>query len=212
MTAGTDAEGAEDVRGPAWDPVVRIVHWGVAAAIVLNGLLTEGGETLHVWIGWAAVAMLALRLLWGLIGPEEARFSAFPPSLSAAREHIDDIRAGRRRPTRSHNPLGALMVYALWGMLAVTTATGIAMEGAPFPETASLGVTGTQADEHGGAEREDHDEREEDENEVLEEVHEAAANILLILAALHVAGVAFESRRFGVDLVRPMIDGRRREP
>jgi cytochrome b len=218
-TQADDGSGTEAVRGPAWDPVVRLTHWGIAAAVLLNGLLTEGGEQPHVWIGWAAFALLALRVVWGFAGPEEARFSAFPPSLSAAREHVSDVVAGRRRAHRSHNPLGALMTYALWGVLAVVVATGIAMKGGPFPEpdeAASVPfVSAALADEDGDEddERGEYGEAGEgEEDEALEEVHEVAANLLLVLAALHVAGVAFESRRFGVNLVGPMIDGRRRGP
>ena len=221
MSAETDAP----VQGPAWDPVVRLAHWGIAAAVLANGLITEGGEQLHVWIGWAALALLVLRLAWGFAGPEEARFESFPPSLAAGRAHLSDVLAGRRRPHRSHNPLGALMAYALWAALAVVVTTGVAMKGGPFPEdgeTARLAppaiVAAAHADEDGDEdERGDHaeggSEEDEDEgNEAVEEIHEAAANLLLILAALHVAGVAFESRRFGMRLVGPMLTGERREP
>ena len=102
-----------------WDPLVRVTHWGVAAAVVANGLITEGGSLVHVWIGLAVAALLALRLIWGLVGPAEARFSAFPPSPRRAIAHVRDILAGRHVVHRSHNPLGALMVYALWATLAV---------------------------------------------------------------------------------------------
>jgi cytochrome b len=196
----TDAFPAERPR--SWDPLVRLTHWIIAAAVVLNGLLTEGGSLIHVWIGYAAFALLGLRLLWGLIGPGEARFSAFPPSLSAARSHLADLAAGRHRSYRSHNPLGSLMVYALWATLFVTAATGIAMESDPFPGA---------GDERAGAVDVWHDEKDaEDEgegNEIFEEIHEAAADLLLILAALHVAGVAVESRLAGTNLVRPMLHG-----
>jgi len=40
-----------------------------------------------------------------------------------------------------------------------------------------------------------------------EEVHEVAANLLLFLAALHVAGVVLESRAMRRNLVKPMILG-----
>jgi cytochrome b len=75
--------------------------------------------------------MLALRLLWGLVGPREARFSAFPPSLRRALAHIREIRAGKVHDQPSHNPLGALMVYAIWGTLGIIIASGIAMAGLP---------------------------------------------------------------------------------
>ena len=86
----------------------------------------------------AIAALLGLRLAWGFIGPPEARFAAFPPSPRRALEHIGDIRAGRRAAHASHNPLGALMAYGLWGTLAVVIASGIAMTGFPpqvRPET-----------------------------------------------------------------------------
>jgi cytochrome b len=186
--------------GWAWDPLVRITHWAIAAAVLLNGMLTEGGEPVHVWIGYAALAMLALRLAWGLIGPEEARFSAFPPSLGAVRTHLADLWAGRYRPYRSHDPLGSLMAYALWGTLLVVVATGVSMQADPFP-VSELRASVAQ---------EWHDDEEAREGgEVLEELHEAAANLLLVLAAVHVAGVAVESRRGNRGLVRAMLPGRR---
>lgn len=205
-------------RGPAWDPVVRLTHWGAAAAILLNGVVTEDGGLLHQRIGWAAAGLLALRLVWGLVGPEEARFSAFAPSLAAARAHLGDLAAGRFRIYRSHNPLGAWMAWALWTTLAVVLLTGIALKSDPFPDgpvEAALAplplVAAARADEdddHGGREAHGAHGDDAEENEMFEDVHEFAANLLLLLAALHVAGVAIESRRFGIDLVGPMVHGR----
>jgi cytochrome b len=187
--------------GWTWDPLVRITHWSIAAAVLLNGILTEGGAALHIWIGYAALAMLGLRLAWGLLGPEEARFAAFPPSLRAARTHASDLLAGRHRPYRSHDPLGSLMAYALWGTLLAVVATGVAMEARPFPH----GEPGAFPARYW----QDEGEPGEEGAEVLEEVHETAANLLLLLAALHVAGVALESRRGNRELVRAMLRGRR---
>lgn len=193
--AATDLTAAS---GPVWDPIVRITHWGVAAAIVVNGLIDEGGSTLHIWIGYSALALLILRVLWGFIGPVEARFSSFPFSISGAIDHLTNILTGHHKGHRSHNPAGSIMVYALWGMLTLTAATGVILETEPFPVEHRQEVS-VQADSH-----------EDDENEVeeiFEETHELAANLLLILAALHVAGVVVESRLSGRNLVRAMIRG-----
>jgi cytochrome b len=146
--------------------------------------------------------MLLLRLAWGLIGPDEARFSAFPPSLGAARAHLAEIRAGRHRAYRSHDPLGSLMAYALWGTLLVVVATGVAMEADPFPGSDPRAIPGQHW--------QDADEAEEAEmgEELLEDVHEAAANVLIVLALLHVAGVAVVARGGNRGLLRAMLRGR----
>lgn len=204
-----------DPRGfvpPRWDPLVRLTHWGIAATIVVNGVISEEGSALHVWIGYAAGALLTVRLLWGLIGTGPARFGSFPPSPRRALAHVADIAAGRRRTHRSHNPLGALMAYALWGTLATVVATGVAMDGGKalaaksveFRTThsaPSVYVRAYESHQRGG---------ESEGEEMLEEIHEVAANLLFLLAGLHVAGVAFETSRGERGLVRAMITGRRR--
>ena len=114
-----------------WDPLVKLTHWGVAVAVIANALVTEEGSGWHIWVGYGLAALLALRLCWGLIGPAEARFSAFPPSPRRALAHMGEIRRGEVIEHRSHNPLGALMVYAIWTCLVVIIATGIAMAGPP---------------------------------------------------------------------------------
>ncbi|MEM7498557.1 MAG: cytochrome b/b6 domain-containing protein [Pseudomonadota bacterium] len=209
---GASAEASVGTASPRWDPVVRLTHWGIAAAVLLNGLITEEGGQIHVWIGYAAFALLALRLVWGFVGTAEARFSAFPPSISAARTHVADLWAARHGSHRSHNPLGALMAYALWGTLAVVTLTGISMAGSPFAplpdnETMVQPTVYETEDAEGGGEDHDEDDEGDEGDEVLEEVHELAANLLLVLAAIHVVGVAFESKRSGRNLVGPMLKG-----
>lgn len=213
----TDAAHAATPPAPSrrWDPLVRIIHWGVAAAIVANGLATEEGSAFHIWIGYAAGALLLLRLLWGFIGPKEARFSAFPPSPKAALGHMRDIAAGRRTSHRSHNPLGALMVYALWGTLAVVVLSGIAMSGPPSVSTLPSEPASMVAESSPEADEDEHEEAGEggdggEGGEMIEEVHEAAANLLFLLAALHLAGVVFETRRSGPEVVRAMVGGPRR--
>lgn len=148
MTDSISPAPAPDTAAPragGWDPLVRITHWGIATAILMNALVTEEGGSWHVWVGTAMAGLLALRLLWGFVGPERARFSAFPPSPMRAIRHIREILGGRVEPHPSHNGLGALMVYAIWATLAVVAATGFTMSG--FPPAARAESHETQGPE-----------------------------------------------------------------
>lgn len=190
-----------------WDPIVRITHWSIALAVLANALVTEEGSGPHIWVGYGLAAILGLRLLWGLVGPSEARFAAFWPSPRKALAHLRDIRAGTVVPHTSHNPLGALMVYAIWGCLLTIIATGVTMAGPPpwdgaerEEEHRSIAVSGESHDEAS----EEGDGEEESEEGLLEEIHETAANLLYLLILLHLAGVIFETRRSGKQVLVAM--------
>lgn len=201
-----------------WDPLVKITHWGVAAIVVCNALIVGEGSIAHIWAGYTLAGLLALRLLWGVIGTRPARFASFPPSPSRALEHIRAIREGRHEEHGSHNPLGALMAYAISACLGLIVASGIAMAGAPPTIDASTTpaqiISGEAEHEEYGEYREhgeddDHEEGgEEDEGEeVLEEVHEIAVNLLYLLILLHIGGVAFETARSGKRTITAMLPG-----
>lgn len=189
-----DEAGRESARQPlpdtalparvidVWDPLVRLIHWSLALAILLDGFVLEE-NLLHEWVGYAALGLVAVRLVWGLVGSAPARFSAFPPSPAAAFRHLRAILSGDRSAHLSHNPLGALMAYNLWLSVLAVCATGVMMT-----TTAWFGV------------------------EWVEEAHEAAFAWVMASVALHLIGVALDTRRTGVGLVRAMVDGRKRVP
>ena len=191
-----------------WDPIVRITHWSIALAVLANAIFTDEGSGLHIWVGYGLAAILGLRLLWGLVGPSEARFTAFWPSPRKAIAHLREIRAGEVTHHASHNPLGTLMVYAIWACLLTIIATGIAMAGPPpwnGGERETEGrdsVIAAQTEEEEG-EEEGH-ESEEGEEGPLGEIHETAANLLYLLILLHLAGVIFETRRSGKQVLLAM--------
>jgi cytochrome b len=188
----------------SWDPVVKITHWSIALAVLVNAVFTEEGSSLHVWVGYGLAAILALRLLWGLIGPPEARFRAFWPSPRKALDHIRDIRNGTLTRHSSHNPLGATMVYAIWACLLTIIGTGVAMAGVPRRNDAASEDGQRAAYESRQFEEHSEDESEGENDELLEEVHEVAANLLYVLILLHLAGVLFETRRSGSKVLVAM--------
>lgn len=203
-------EGGAVAPPDPWDPLVRVTHWLIALAVLLNAVLDEGGSALHVWVGWMVLAVLAIRLLWGLIGPAEARFSAFPPAPRAALRHLKTLLRGRPREHRSHNPAGALMVYALWACLALISVTGLVMTDARSPVTLAEEKAAVAAGDWSVLASADDRAENGEIKEIAEEMHEMLANLLLLLVAVHVAGVAVESRALRRNLLRPMLTGSRR--
>ena len=173
--------GARDIV--VWDPLVRLIHWNLALSILLNSTVIDGESSPHEWIGYVAVGLIAIRLIWGLLGSQHARLSAFPPSPVAALRHLVALSKGDKTVYLSHNPLGALMVYNIWLTVLLLGITGYMMGTIRF-----FGV------------------------EWVEEAHEIAFTWLLVSIALHVGGVVFDSWWSGVPLVRAMLDGRKRLP
>lgn len=168
---------------PVWDPLVRLVHWSLAATILVNGAFTNPEKDLHEWVGYIALGLVVTRLAWGMVGPRPARLFSFPPNPCSAMRHLRGLLAGDRTVHLTHNPLGALMIWNIWATVGVLCATGIMMGMIRF-----FGV------------------------EWVEVVHEAAFNWLLLSVALHVGGVLLDTWRTGVPLARAMIDGRKRIP
>jgi cytochrome b len=194
---------------PSWDPLLRLAHWGIAVVVIANYAFTKEGGSVHIALGWAGMALLLLRLIWGFVGPREARFASFPPNPMAALRHLGGLRRGKAPQYPSHNPAGALMAYALWACLGVITLTGLGMSGvSPFAQ-ADLEAAVAEGDWSVLVEDDGEAQGESPYGDVLEEVHEVAANLILILAVLHVAGVAVESRAMRRNLLAPMLITRR---
>lgn len=201
-----------DIVSPSlWDPLVRLTHWTIAASVIVNGLISDPGKALHVWVGWATLGILAVRLIWGLIGPTEARFSSFLPDPRAAVMHVIDLVKGiRPRDYPSHNPAGALMVYALWASLAIVIATGLIMTDASSPMQVAAEQAAVEAGDWSLLAQNALNVDNEAYNAIKQAagfVHEVIANLLMFLAALHVVGVVVEGRVMRRNLVKPMLLG-----
>lgn len=192
---------------------MRLTHWGIAASVLTNAVLDEGGSLLHVSVGWIVMVLLLLRMVWGVLGPVEARFSAFPPNPVTALRHMRDLMSGHVRHYPSHNPAGAMMAYAFWATLAVVTATGLYMTGGATPMQVAEEKAAVASGDWSALIKADGGESSDEDKSLrhtVEEVHGLAANLLLMLAALHIAGVIMESRVMRRNLVKPMLLGETR--
>ena len=89
-----------------WDALVKFVHWAILLLVAVNALVVEEGAGWHIWAGYALDALLALRLVWGFVGPAEARFSAFSAKPDACHPPY-----WRNPPRRAHR--ATVIVQAL---------------------------------------------------------------------------------------------------
>ncbi|MEP6195340.1 MAG: cytochrome b/b6 domain-containing protein, partial [Nitratireductor sp.] len=173
-----------------WDPLVRTGHWVLVAGFA-TAYLSEGEpEWLHVWAGYAIAITVALRILWGCVGPRRARFSDFVTGPVRVLGYLRDLATGRAPRHLGHSPAGGAMTLALLAALALTAVSGmatLAVEEGRGPLAGIVAHQRTVEDGSGAA-------RERDEaGAVWEDVHEFAANLTLVLIVLHVAGVALAS-------------------
>lgn len=168
-------------RTRVWDPVVRLFHWTLVLGVVANLTVFREWKAVHRYVGYVIVAAIAIRLVWGFVGPRHARFSDF---VAGPRRLGGYLRAMiRRREPRyiGHNPAGGLMMLALILLSLFCGVTGWMMGldafwGAPW----------------------------------LEAIHETAANTIMVLAILHVLAALVESWRHRENLVMSMVTGWKR--
>ena len=195
-----------------WDPFVRVAHAVLALGFAI-AWLTEGKPAwLHEWAGYAVGATVALRVAWGFVGPREARFASFVVRPSAALTYLRRLLAFRAPRFLGHSPAGGVMVVALLASLAVTTASGVAYLGASRdrgPLAPLLGAEAARLQAEAAARGEARARRPA---RWLKQVHEAAADITLLLVIAHVGGVALASLAHRENLPRAMLTGRKRAP
>jgi cytochrome b len=183
---------ADEVR--VWDPLVRVFHWTLAGAFATAFIVEDDPLALHVWTGYLVLALIAIRLVWGLIGPTHARFGDFVRRPSSVLAYIRDALRLRAPRYLGHNPAGGAMVVALLALVAATGLSGLALYGGqefsgPLAPLMS-GVSPATA-------------------EAFEEAHELLANLTLGFIVAHVAGVIFSSLAHRENLIRAMVTGRK---
>lgn len=161
-----------------WDPLVRVFHWSLVACVLLNLFVVDDGEDLHQWLGYAAAALVGVRVVWGFIGPRHARFADFFPTPRRVANHVRALLGGEPEHHWGHNPLGALMVLGLLAMVL------------------SLGLTGWMQtlDAFWGA-------------EWLQDLHEVLGEWLLPMVGLHAAAAIVMGRIERTRLVKAMVTG-----
>ena len=176
-----------------WDPFVRVFHWSLVLTFTVAYLTGEELEVLHNNAGYAVLGLVLLRIIWGFTGTRHARFSDFVYPPDEVQGFLRDTFRQRAQRYLGHNPAGGLMVIVMLLSLIITTVTGIAFYGAEDGAGPLAMLAGSP----------------EWSREMLEEVHEFFANLMVMLVVVHIVGVIVESRLHRENLVKAMISGRK---
>ncbi len=164
-----------------WDPLLRLCHWALAVFVAAAWLTRHGGGLWHEWLGYGAGAVVAVRLAWGFVGPERARFAQFLRPPAQTLRYAKQVLSRSEPRHLGHNPLGGWMAAMLLAAAAMTAATGW------------LYTT----DRYWG-------------EQWVEELHGGCSDVLLALATIHLLGIGFTSLRQRENLVAAMLHGRKR--
>jgi cytochrome b len=178
-----------------WDPLVRTFHWTLAAGFATAFIVEDDLLGVHVWAGYLILALITVRLVWGLIGTRHARFSDFVRKPSDVLAYVGDALRLRAPRYLGHNPAGGAMVIALMVAVALTGLSGLAVYGAEELSGPLAPMMSALPGSWG---------------HFFEEVHEVMANLTLALIVAHVAGVIFSSLSHRENLIGGMITGWKR--
>jgi cytochrome b len=117
-----DGNEAAESMIKVWDPFVRFFHWSLAILFTIAFVTEDLDMLLHVWSGYFIGLLLALRFVWGLIGPRHARFTDFIYRPSSIIGYMGDLLRLKGKRYIGHSPGGGAMVLAL--ILAIRCDSG----------------------------------------------------------------------------------------
>jgi cytochrome b len=177
-----------------WDLPTRLFHWLLAILIALQYATAEFhflDMEWHFRFGYATLALIVFRVLWGIVGSQTSRFRAFVRGPSAVFRHTVSLFSNSAPASVGHNPLGGWSVLVLLASVLLQAISGLfASDGidtqGPLSDRLTVAAVKTWT-----------------------RIHDWNQNVLLILIALHVLAIALYYLLRKENLLGPMINGRK---
>jgi cytochrome b len=163
-----------------WSKLIRLTHWVVAIALVLNLYFLEEGEIIHEYVGYTAAAFVVIRLIYGLTSKDMAAFINFPISMTSLTEFIRSKMNFEKKDYTGHNPAASVVYILLWACVLSLALTGWMMG----------------LDQFFG-------------EEWLHELHEYISLFTQILIVSHLIGMALDAYSFKRKTWLAMINGKK---
>jgi cytochrome b len=121
-------EGRIEQQVRVWDLPTRLFHWALVLCVIGSVASAKLGGNALVWhlrLGYAVLALVAFRVLWGLVGGRWSRFTSFLYSPAALLRYLRGRPRDGERFDVGHNPLGGLSVLAMLAGLALQAGSGL---------------------------------------------------------------------------------------
>jgi cytochrome b len=179
-------------RVPIWDGPTRLFHWLLVVLVVFSFMTGNiGGNAMryHEWSGFAILALLMFRLVWGVVGSRQSRFVTFVRGPAAVFRYATNLVRRDSTPFLGHNPLGGWSIIAMLFALLIQAVTGlfanddIITEGPLFDRVSKATSDG------------------------LTRIHRLNEEVIIALVSIHVLAVLFYFLFKRENLVKPMITG-----
>ena len=188
---------AVEIQIKVWDLPVRLFHW---ALVLLFAFMFFSGKSGSDWMEWhmrsgyAILALLLFRILWGFAGSTHARFLSFLAGPSACIQCLKHLLARKPWPYAGHNPLGGWMVLVLLLLLLFQAGSGLFANDDLLSEGPLAALVSKATSDQ------------------LSTLHTWNFNLLLLLAGVHVVAVLYHAGFMKENLIGAMFTGIKRLP
>ena len=180
-----------------WDWPLRVVHWLLFLSLAGSWITAEAGYDYTKWhfrLGYLALGLVLFRILWGLAGTHHARFASFLTVPWRALGYLPALLRRDSVPPVGHSPAGGWASLILLTLVATQAGTGLFISddifwAGPYNGAVSSDLAGTLAG-----------------------VHHLNFNFLQGMVVLHVVVIGWYRWGRGVNLVTPMVTGRKDLP
>lgn len=177
-------------RLKVWDPWIRLVHWSIVLLLPFSywTAVTARFEW-HFLSGYAILALVIFRILWGFVGSHTARFGHFLKSPIEAMRHLTHLRRRIAAAEIGHNAAGGWMVLVLLLLLLTQAGSGLFADDLIF----TRGPLARRVDEAWSS--------------FATSIHLRVIWVIVAATVLHVLAIIAYRVLRGQNLVRPMVTG-----
>lgn len=176
-----------------WDWLVRIGHWLMVIFFAII-YLRYRKFPLHAYAGYLMLAIVIVRIAWGVVGTKAALFRSFLFSPKELLHYAIQAARGHAGYYISHNPMGSWMVYFLLAIMLLNGSLGLMLYSSG-QELGPLGASVPYAWE-----------------DTLTVLHKTLGHIAAALIMLHIIGVIWAAQAHRENYVLAMLTGYKRVP